>query len=652
MHEQTSEAPGRRHSSDAGRGQAAQRLGTFLCWAVVFADIGTSVYYTPGILFQQPGVGPHAALFVAMTLLVFVLLTVKYAEVTIRYPEGGGVVTVTTSALNPFAGLIGGLFILVDYFLTQALSGLSGFIYLSDVGPVLKSLVLPVTLLALVMLAVLNLIGVKTSARVNAVFATTAAASQLAVVLAVIVQVGPAYLLAALPRVLSGPHLTPLRILTGYAGAFLAFSGLESIAQLAPEMAEPRRRVARRAMMALVVTMTLTSPLLTLWSTTLLPITPHTDPNQFISLLAGYVSGRPLEIEVAISGALLLVFASNTALIGAYHVIIALARQGFLPQVITRRNRWRDTPHWAILGAVAVPLLVLILARGSVVVLGDLYAFGLLGAFSLTCLSLDIVRWHERHPEPRTAGGRERRQERATGAGIGPVGTVTFALGVLTTALVTLAWVTNLFAKPYATLFGGTVTLIGLAIGLVTYRLEHRRGKMRVFPQMYREGYPVHFLAHGRRARPPATVLAVLPAHAEQIGALVEAANAAAGGGPVIFVRRGTHDPPNVAPRLFEIVDPYLHDPQAQAAFALAERAARRQGWTHRYLYLPATAGPDALVRYWHALRPAETLVAAGEEGILSCIPATQVRRSVVGTVPILHYIIEVPAEARAAPSL
>ena len=65
------------------------RLGPLLCWGVVFADIGTSVYYTPGILFQQPGIGTHAALFVALTLLVFVLLTVKYGEVAVRYPGGG-----------------------------------------------------------------------------------------------------------------------------------------------------------------------------------------------------------------------------------------------------------------------------------------------------------------------------------------------------------------------------------------------------------------------------------------------------------------------------------------------------------------------------------------------------------------------------------
>ncbi|HVS07456.1 MAG TPA: hypothetical protein VHK65_15015 [Candidatus Dormibacteraeota bacterium] len=82
-------------------------LGPLLCWGVVFADIGTSVYYTPGILFNQ--VGAHAALFVSMTLAVFILLTVKYAEVAARYPEGGGVVTVATRAIHPLAGALGGL---------------------------------------------------------------------------------------------------------------------------------------------------------------------------------------------------------------------------------------------------------------------------------------------------------------------------------------------------------------------------------------------------------------------------------------------------------------------------------------------------------------------------------------------------------------
>src|SRR5436305_5747494 len=160
-------------------GHALARLGPFLCWAVVFADIGTSIYYVPGILYGQ--VGLHAALFVGMTTLAFILLALMYAEVTVRYPEGGGVVTVGTRAIHPFVGLLGGMFILVDYFLTAALSAVSGLIYLSDVAPALRPVVLPATLLALVVLGLLNLIGISTSAKVNAAVAVIAATRQLAV---------------------------------------------------------------------------------------------------------------------------------------------------------------------------------------------------------------------------------------------------------------------------------------------------------------------------------------------------------------------------------------------------------------------------------------------------------------------------------------
>jgi len=505
-----------------------------------------------------------------------------------------------------------------------------------------------------VLLGLLNLVGVSESATVNSTFATVAALSQLAVVFSVIVVVGPAQLIADLPRVLHGPRLTPLLVLMGYVGAFLAFSGLESISQLSPVMAAPRRRTTRLAMRLVVLSMVMTSPLLTLWSTTVLRITDKTDPNQVISLLTGQVVGRPLEIEVALSAALLLVFASNTAIIGSYHVFIALARLGFLPRVIEQRNRLRGTPHWAILTVVAIPVAVLVATGGSASVLGDLYAFGLLGAFTLTCLSLDIVRWHERHPvaDPAT-GTRVRDPEEAGARGGRPhVGWPTFALGVVTTALVALAWGTNLVAKPLATEFGGGVTVSGLLIAVATYTLGRRRGRPFVFPQVVRQGYPVLFLARGRRAHPPATVLAILPRQDAQIAALVGAANAAAARGPIVFVQRGATTPPGRPPELFEIVNPYLDDETAQAAFSRAEGLARRQGLNHRYLYLPRTAGPDAVAAFWRTLRPEDTLVVAGDEDLVSTIPSARVRRTETGGVTILHLLTrphEEPATAFTA---
>src|SRR6202521_4269982 len=132
---------------------------------------------------------------------------------------GQGVVTVAARAIHPFSGLVGGLLILVDYFLTAALSALSGVIYLTVVAGPLKPLVLVVTVAALILLGLLNLVGVKTSAQVTAIFAIAAAAGQLAVVVSVAIHLGPSGLLNSFSHLLAGPRLSPLAVLTGVAGA-------------------------------------------------------------------------------------------------------------------------------------------------------------------------------------------------------------------------------------------------------------------------------------------------------------------------------------------------------------------------------------------------------------------------------------------------
>ncbi|GAC1613710.1 MAG: hypothetical protein NVS9B1_22540 [Candidatus Dormibacteraceae bacterium] len=554
-------------------------LGSLLVWAVVFADIGTSVYYTPGILFGQ--VGSRAALFVVLTLGVFVLLTVKYAEVAIRYPEGGGVVTVASSAIHPYAGLLGGLLILVDYFLTASLSALSGLIYLTVVAGPIRPLVLPATIAALIVLGLLNLVGVSASAAVTAAFAVIAGLGQLAVVAAVAIHLGPGGVVNSLNGLFAGPRLGPLGLLTGFAGAFLAFSGLESIAQLAPSMAEPRKRVAPIAMALVVGSIALTSPLLTLWSTTLLNA-GKADPNQFVSLLGGFAAGPWLEVSVALSGSLLLVFASNTALIGTYNVFLALARMRFLPKALTSTNRWRGTPHWAVIVATVIPAGVVVLTAGNVGLLGDLYAFGLLGAFSLTCISLDLVRFHER-------GEPDRSGPQAVN-----VGKVRFVLGLMTTVLVTLAWVTNLFAKPLATLFGGGVVLVGLALALISHRIQ-TRGRPQVFAHLHRPHHPIVLIQGGRRLS-GTHLLVLLPHDAERAAQLARRALEQSEGAPVTFLylghERTANRPP---PRLREITDPYLHDELAQEVFARAKIASRRAGVENRYVYAPAIAPQDTV---------------------------------------------------------
>jgi hypothetical protein len=182
-------------------------------------------------------------------------------------------------------------------------------------------------------------------------------------------------------------------------------------------MRTPRKRVAGIALLIVVLTIGITSPLLTMLSTILLPRQAG-DPvlsTQLISLLAGKWGGVILQTEVAISASTLLIFASNTAIIGTYHVFMALARMDFFPPFILQRNKLRGTPHYSILLATGIPILILVLVFGQINILAGLYAFGLLGAFSLTCIGVDIVRFREhrlarsiarQHPLVRDVEGR------------------------------------------------------------------------------------------------------------------------------------------------------------------------------------------------------------------------------------------------------
>src|SRR2546426_5517111 len=193
-------------------------LGPILCWAVVFADIGTSIYYVPGILYGT--VHALAGFFVFLTMTVFVLLTLKYAEVTYRFPQGGGVVTVAAQAMNHWFGALGGMFILVDYFLTAAISCLSGMLYLSVVFPLLDNWtlgkgdsevhlsVLLITLVVLVLLGILNWVGISESAKVSLVGAIIAFISDIAILFTIFTHLSFAQFLALIPHMFANHSLT------------------------------------------------------------------------------------------------------------------------------------------------------------------------------------------------------------------------------------------------------------------------------------------------------------------------------------------------------------------------------------------------------------------------------------------------------------
>ncbi len=421
--------------------RSAGRIGWMLVWAVVFCDIGTSVYYAPGILWSSAG--DRAGIYVLSTLVAFVLLSVKVVEVTRRFSSGGGVVSVADKAFGPWFGCAGGQLILVDYFLTVAISVAAAVYYVGGLVP-LGGSVVPAAIACLVALAALNIIGLKESALVSTVLAVGAFVVNLLVIGTAVAR-APAEVLLSIPRTFAGlASVPPGELLVGYAGAWLAFSGLESLSQLAPAMRD-LQATPRRGMTAVVATVLLTAPILTfLTVASLSPEVKTAHSERFVAELAAVWGGHGLEIAVVLTASTLLLLAANTAIAGNYHVQAALTRREFLPAGLSALSHRFQTPYRAIVLSTAVPAFVLLAVGGDMTRLGELYAFGLLGSFTLMSAGIDVLRWRDGE-----RGGM-------------------FWLGVATSIAVALAFLVNLVAKPHATAFGSGLLLLGLLVAAGT----------------------------------------------------------------------------------------------------------------------------------------------------------------------------------------
>ena len=320
--------------------------------------------------------------------------------------------------------------------------------------------------------------------------------------------------------------------------------------------------------------------------------------------------------------------------------------------------------------ATGIPIAILIVARGSIDLLGNMYAFGLLGAFSLTCLGLDLVRYRERKaararaytlPAENQENGNGSlppgrvldasfviNNERVSLNGGTPDGislpgksevaatarrsevlslwsTINLYLGILTTALVMLAWSTNLVSKHLATEFGGAVVTTGMAVAYLNYRYNKRKGRVPV-------------TITGVEGRLPGSVLAVLTTGNGHNDAVIRAAINNAHGHPIVFLYLSENKAKaGRAPTMFEVVDPYLDDQQAKDYFGKAENLAQKAKVPRRYVYRQQE--PDVVARVWQAVHPHDTVVAAENASQFEDINPDRIRYELTSKGKVAHML-------------
>src|SRR5215475_3370789 len=138
-------------------------LVAFLAWIGLGADGRSSANYGPEEAFLALGAHSHLALYLALaTALTVVIICLGYVQVIELFPSGGGGYRVASVLVGPYAGLISGSALIVNFVLTAALSVASGVDALFSLLPVYWQVwKVPIEVLVIIALTVANLRGVK-----------------------------------------------------------------------------------------------------------------------------------------------------------------------------------------------------------------------------------------------------------------------------------------------------------------------------------------------------------------------------------------------------------------------------------------------------------------------------------------------------------
>lgn len=99
----------------------------FFGWIGLGADALSSSCYGPEEAYLALGVNSHLAVFIsAFTILTVFIISLGYNQVIELFPGGGGGYKVASRLLHPYAGLVAGASLIVDYVLTISISVASG----------------------------------------------------------------------------------------------------------------------------------------------------------------------------------------------------------------------------------------------------------------------------------------------------------------------------------------------------------------------------------------------------------------------------------------------------------------------------------------------------------------------------------------------
>ena len=380
------------------KGSMRRVLGVGDLFAVGYGDLGSSIYYALGItVFFALGAAPIS---LAIAGLVFACTALSYAELTSMLRDTGGSATFTRHAFNDLISFIAGWGLLLDFIVTIAISSYSIGPYLAFFFEPLRDPLVKIgfTVCLIAILFFINFRGAQHSARMSWFLTSLTLSTQvLIIIVGAIWFIQFPELWEHLKIGIKGSEWSPTwpNFWKGTAMAMVAYTGIESMAQLSGEAKYPSKTVPRAMMLAMGM---LLFVYIGIAVVTLSAVTPQVLSTEFLeNPIAGIVSKLPYGSEilggwVGLLAAFILLVAANAGLMGASRLSFNMGENYQLPRILYRLHPKHKTP-FVSLGLFAVlAVLIVIASRGKITFLADLYNFGAMLAFFMTHLSLIYLR--------------------------------------------------------------------------------------------------------------------------------------------------------------------------------------------------------------------------------------------------------------------
>src|SRR4051795_2849120 len=393
-------------------------LGTPALFATAYGNVGSSIYYALGVT---------AVFALGLTPLVFVIAGIffsatalSYAEGTVRYPEAGGSASFARHAFNELASFGAAWAQMLNYVITIAISAFFVPHYLSIFWAPLRTNPWDIVggAIVITLLVLLNIVGIREAANLNIFLAVVDFATQLLLVL-----IGFALIFS--PHEVFSANLhwgvapTWSSFFLAIPIAMIAYTGIETVSNLAEEARDPPRDIPRSIswVAGAVFAIYFTLPLIALSA---LPVEqvngeyqtklglPPEDGGFANDPVLGLVQHLGLhgfvldaaKIYVGILAATILFIATNAGVIGASRITYAMASHRQLPEIFRRLHPKFKTP-WLSLVVFAGIISIAVLLPGKTTFLGDMYAFGAMLSFTIAHAAVITLRVKRREREMR-----------------------------------------------------------------------------------------------------------------------------------------------------------------------------------------------------------------------------------------------------------